>query len=723
MSAVHAVGIDLGTTYSCLSHLTSQGQPVTLPNAEGELSTPSVVLFDGEEVVVGTEALRNAVAQPDRVVQNAKRFMGDPHKSWVVDGKVYRPADISALVLKSLLQAAEEQLGPIRHAVITVPAQFSDLQRQDTIEAGHLAGLDKVDLINEPVAAALCYVLGSEGTWFSELAQAQTIMVYDLGGGTFDLSLVQYSKHAVNVVQSAGDLHLGGIDWNAALEQHACDLFVKEVPDDPRLDRQSMQALSNDVEQCKRALSVRPKAVVSVVHAGRHKTYPVTQDQFEELTASLVRRTERITIDTVKRHTVSVRGRQAAEFITDKRPGWQDIDAILTTGGASRMPMIRKMLKRISGATLNMSLSPDQSICRGAAYYAGMLLSNQQFAQSILASDVAARLAKVKQRSVNARALGVLVKDRKTGKKFPHYFLPANTPLPCEFKQRYGTVAPNQRRVHVHIVESGTAAEDDPVELGACVIDELPPELPEKSPIEVTISYDEQARVHVAALDVVSGKTAHAEIVREENLLKQEAPVQSTEVSLVDVGDEAGVRASAAGAKEHQLQSTSDAPSVGKAPTDKAPASVRPSRLPAKKRRKASPASKKRLETADRPIVLCNECGEPLDARGRCPAGHSPTPPPARSRAGGSRRQSTSGASARSRTSGRSQPNKPAANRPAAARKRDESADQEPFDDMSFFDIDIYNTETEPLKGGKSRPKTPPEEPLDEAGEFWNIEE
>ncbi len=233
MSGVHAVGIDLGTTYSCLSYLTRQGEPVSLPNHEGELSTPSVVFFDGDEVIVGTEALRNAVAQPDRVVQNAKRFMGDPNKSWVIDGRVYRPADISALVLRKLLESAAEHLGPIRHAVVTVPAQFSDIQRQDTIDAAHKAGLDRVDLINEPVAAALCYVLGTEGMWFSELAAEQKIMVYDLGGGTFDLSLVSYAQNAVNVISSAGDLHLGGIDWNAELEKFACQLFTQESIDDP----------------------------------------------------------------------------------------------------------------------------------------------------------------------------------------------------------------------------------------------------------------------------------------------------------------------------------------------------------------------------------------------------------------------------------------------------------------------------------------------------------
>lgn len=717
MSAVHAVGIDLGTTYSCLSHLTPQGQPVTLPNSLGELATPSVVLFDGGEIVVGTEALRNAVLQPDRVVQNAKRFMGDPHKTWVIDGKVYRPADISAIILRYLLESAEAEVGPIRRAVITVPAQFSDRQRQDTIEAGHMAGLDQVDLINEPVAAALCYVLGSEGTWFSELAGTQTIMVFDLGGGTFDLSLVRYAKNAVNVVRSAGDLQLGGIDWNAALEMFACEQFVREVGDDPRLDRQSLQALANDVEQCKRALSARPQANVNVVHAGRRKTYPITRELFEKLTAHLVRRTERITLETVKQHSLTVRGPQAKQSISDERPGWQEIDAILTTGGASRMPMIHDMLKRISGTTLNTSLSPDQSICRGAAYYAGMLLSNQRFAQSILASDVAARLARVTQRSVNARALGVLVKSKETGRTFPHYFLPANTPLPCEFTQSYGTVVPNQKRVHVHIVESGTGPDDGPVELGACVIDELPPQLPERAPIQVTIRYDEQARVHVAARDVTSGRTAQAEIVREENLVKQNVAAQSTDVALVDLGDEAGVRASVAGARPHQLQSTSTlphAPDGGASPPPARPGRPPATRRPAATVRPASAAARKRLEGADRPVVLCNMCGEPLDARGRCPAGHA-SPPPAKPRPPGTaspnrtkgpeRSASASAPVQRSRTAGR----------------RAMQANQDPVDDASFFDIDIYNVSTEPLSQETPRHDPDGDDAAPDEDEFWKL--
>ena len=268
------VGIDLGTTYSCISHLDRQGEPHTLPNPEGELTTPSVVLFDGKDIVIGTEAMRNSVLQPDRVVQNSKRYMGDPQKSWVIDGRTYRPPDIAAIILRHLLDGAEQHVGPIEHAVITVPAQFSDIQRQQTAEAGMKAGLKKVDIINEPVAAALCYVLG-EGLWFAELAEDQTVMVYDLGGGTFDLSLVRYNKTEVSVRASSGDLHLGGIDWNKRLENFACEQFIQQVPDDPRFDKESMQALSIEVEQTKRSLSVRQRATLAVQHAGRRKVFGI----------------------------------------------------------------------------------------------------------------------------------------------------------------------------------------------------------------------------------------------------------------------------------------------------------------------------------------------------------------------------------------------------------------------------------------------------------------
>ncbi len=583
----HAVGIDLGTTYSCISYLNEHGEPVTLANQEGELATPSAVLFDDQQIVVGTEALRNAIARPNRVIQDSKRFMGNPDKSYEIDGKSYRPVDIASYVLRKLLNAAEDRIGPIEQAVITVPAQFSDSQRHATVQAGHRAGLQRVDVINEPVAAALCYVLGGEGLAFSALAVDQRIMVWDLGGGTFDLSLVRYTEDEVSVIASAGDLELGGIDWTKSLQDAIADQFKREFESDPREDAESLQFLRLEAEQTKRSLTVRPRAAMTCQHAGNRKTYQVEQKHFEKLTKSMVKRTMDITKNMLKSHKM----------------GWAHVDTVLTTGGTSRMPMVRNALKELSGRTLNTTLSPDHSISHGAAFYAGMLLSQSKVSKSILSRKASERLAGVKQRSVNARGLGILVRD-KSGKRVPYYLVKPNTTLPVAKVQIFGTVTPNQQRVHLQVVESGTSDDKPHVKLGDCVIGKLPKDLPEGSHIEVTIRYDDQARVHVSAKDVASGLQAETEIIRQENLVSQ--------------------------LEQHEV---SDG-------TDVAPPAANPAAKPTRsKAKKVTPAGKKTFVPADQqavrpsldeavePIPLCNNCGEPLDHRGRCEAcGDQPEP-------------------------------------------------------------------------------------------------
>jgi molecular chaperone DnaK len=510
-----------------------------------------------------------------------------------------------------------------------VPAQFSDLQRQDTVEAGMRAGLARVDIINEPVAASLCYVLG-EGMWFAELAEDQCVLVFDLGGGTFDLSLVQYNKSEVKVIASGGDLQLGGIDWNRKLEEFACNEFVKETPADPRLDKESMQALANEVEQTKRSLSVRPKATVTVQHAGRRKLISVSREQFEKISKDLVDRCEQIT----------------KKLLRDRRMGWAHVNSVLVTGGASRMPMVRSMLQRISGTTLNAALSPDQSISHGAAYYAGMLLSGSRFAESYLGKSATARLSKIKQVSVNARALGILVRDPETGQRTPHYLLPAHTPLPARVQQTFGTVIPNQKRVHLHIVESGTSTEQPFAKLGACVIEQLPEQLPVSSPVEVTLRYDEQARVHVEARDVTSGAVAMAVIVREEN--RTVLTPEQTQAAEVALQPAASTPEPVAGsvlkvpletAAAEQVRSTppktvASPPAVVKPPPQSTAARKLPRASPPKP---TSPEAAALLERSQRPILLCNYCGEPLNARGKC-TGCGRTAPPAKPRKGGTPR-------------------------------------------------------------------------------------
>ncbi|MFK7819846.1 MAG: Hsp70 family protein, partial [Planctomycetaceae bacterium] len=274
------------------------------------------------------------------------------------------------------------------------------------------------------------------------------------------------------------------------------------------------------------------------------------------------------------------------DMLKKSKMGWAHVDVLLTTGGASRMPMVRDSLKSLSGRTLNTTLSPDHSISHGAAFYAGMLLSQSRVSKSILTRKASDRLASVKQQSVNARGLGILVRD-KSGKRVPYYLIPPNTTLPVAKVQTFGTVKPNQQRVHLQIVESGTSEEKPHVKIGDCVVRNLPKNLPEFSEIEVTIQYDNQARIHVSAKDVTSGLQAETEIIRQENLVSQlEQKVEAQREKQSKRKTEAGKNTYVAAS-----QSSTDSESDVTAPT---------------------------LDDAIEPIPLCNACGDPLDHRGRC---------------------------------------------------------------------------------------------------------
>ena len=609
MKRTHAVGIDLGTTYSCIAWLNEHGQPVTIPNQEGELSTPSVVFFDGIQPIVGTEALRNAIASPDRVVQHAKRFMGDSSKYWKVGDNRYNPTHISGMILRKLIAAAQDQIGEIREAVITVPAQFGDAQRHATILAGHAAGLERIEMINEPVAAALCHVLGQEGLAFTELAVAQQILVFDLGGGTLDLAIVKYQTDDVRVIASDGDLELGGLDWTQILVDIAADRFVAEFGQDPRENLESLQFLTLEAEQAKRSLSVRSRAAVTVRHGNRLKTYQIDQSEFETAAGTLLRRCEEIT----------------KRILKENKLGWARVDTVLTTGGASRMPMVRELLKGLSGRTLNTTLSPDQSIAHGAAYYAGMLISNRQYVQSVFNSRASERLSRVKQRSVNARSLGILIRDEESGQRVPYYLIPANTLLPVSTTHVFGTVVPGQTRVHVRIVESGAGMDRPPTILGDCMITQLPLNLPEGTEIEVTISYDRQARVHVTACEPNSRCRAEVELVRQENVSQviEQAPDP-------DRGQgEAGLNQNPRGEIRPNSAITSAksaTPVAGKVAVPAA--SSVPSDQKFVKRRVSEDTGVEALkvlsglreasdmdlpgEYSEQPVMLCNECGAAL---------------------------------------------------------------------------------------------------------------
>jgi molecular chaperone DnaK len=318
-------------------------------------------------------------------------------------------------------------------------------------------------------------------------------------------------------------------------------------------------------------LSVRPKAALTCQAGGKRKTYQVEVGQFERLTKHLVDRMEQLTL----------------QLLRDQNLGWAHIDVVLTTGGASRMPMVRQMLKRLSGRTLNTSLSPDQSIAHGAAYYAGMLIEKSVGLKSNLKPAAASRLQQFRHRSANARALGILVRNMETKEREPHYILPPNSELPAAVTQVFGTVVANQQRVHLRVIESGTAADAQYVELGTCLVEPLPAGLAEGSDIEVTIRYDDQARVHVEAKVVATGLQAHAEIVRPENLMVSAVPEENRDAEVL----------------------------VKPAPQKAGAAPIRPpTAIP-----KAPDVEPAALDAADEPIPLCDRCDSPLDSRGRCP--------------------------------------------------------------------------------------------------------
>jgi molecular chaperone DnaK len=602
MTQARAIGIDLGTTYSCIAWLNEHGQPVTLPNQEGELSTPSVVFFDEQgQTIVGTEALRNAIASPQRVVQHAKRHMGDGAKFWKINDYRYSAEQISSLVLKKLLDAAREQIGEIRQAVITVPAQFNDAQREATLQAGRLAGLERIEMINEPVAAALCHVLGNDGLVFTTLAETQQILVFDLGGGTLDLAVVRYSPDEVSVVASDGDLELGGLDWTRVLTDMAAEHFIEAFEADPREHPESLQHLSLEAEQAKRSLSVRNRAAVTVRHQNRLRTWQIERAEFEERSRKLLDRCQQV----------------VQRILKENRLGWARIDTVLTTGGASRMPMVRALLAQLSGRTLNTTLSPDQSIAHGAALYAGMLQDDPRATRRKYAGGQSERSQPV-LKNVSGRALGILVRQEETGQRVPHYLIPANSPLPASATSVYGTVVQNQRKVHVWIVESGAGSDRAPTVLGDCRISGLPADLPEGTEIEVTLSYDHQARVHVTAREPVSGAEAEIEILRSENLREAAGAMRPAAAAPASAAPSAasvkppsgGLAKAGTGAGDQGLQAKPVQAGTKRVEPDEDLLDVFQDLLKSMEGRDTG--------VSEQPILLCEKCQGELGRGGRC---------------------------------------------------------------------------------------------------------
>ncbi len=472
-ASVPAVGIDLGTTFSVVAHLDREGRPCTIPNAEGDLTTPSVVWFDDEGVVVGKEAVKAARTDPDRVAACAKRDMGAAHYSRAIGGEWLPPEVVQSLVLGKLKADAELIVGPFEKAVITVPAYFNEPRRKATQDAGRIAGLDVIDIINEPTAAAIAYGV-RQGYLTEEGAarQSERILVYDLGGGTFDVSVMLIDGINYQAIATAGDVFLGGIDWDNRIADFVADKFAEEHGVDPREDSLSRQRLLQDAEDAKRALSVRQEVWFSFDHAGHAVRVRLSRNKFEQLTADLLDRT-RFTSQRVLR---------------DAGLAWTDLTRVLLCGGSSRMPMVRNMLEIESGATIDRSVSAEEAVAHGAAIYAGMLLAK-----------AGGEPPRVSVTNVNSHDLGVLGIEPGTNRPRRKVLIPRNTVLPATHSSRFVTHVEGQKSVSVPVIEGGDASGNNATAIGKCVVKNLPKDLQKGTSVVVNFTYADNGRLIVSA--------------------------------------------------------------------------------------------------------------------------------------------------------------------------------------------------------------------------------
>jgi molecular chaperone DnaK len=506
--AVKVVGIDLGTTFSAIATLDDHGQPTTLPNRDGEMLTPSAVLMTEEgEAVVGQSALDVALEQPDRVATLIKRRMGYSDLGRIVAGREFRPETMSAIILRKLIQDAELRIGPIAKAVITVPAYFDDTRRKATKDAGRIAGLNVLDILDEPTAAALAYSFhqGRDGVPAQSLApgEQRTVLVYDLGGGTFDVCIVRLSHHHFETLAIEGDVRLGGKDWDDRIINFVAQQFQEKHQSDPRMDLLSLNHLAAAAERAKRTLSKLGHVNVTCTHEGRVLTVPLTRADFETLTRDLLVRTRMTTLQALRLANLT----------------WEQIDRVLLVGGSTHMPMTQKMLQELTSKPPDNTLAVSEVVARGAALHAGIVASRSAPRPDL---DVAALeiLSQVVEINVNSHSLGIELK--KDGHRINNILIPKNTQLPTAASRVYHTVRENQHQVRVKVLQGDAPQAEACVTVGECWVTGLPDNLPLHSPIQVRCAVGSDGLIDVMALDMTSGKMARAEIHRSSGLSEEE---------------------------------------------------------------------------------------------------------------------------------------------------------------------------------------------------------
>jgi len=483
-----AIGIDLGTTNSVIAYLDSSGRPVTIINDSGDFLTPSAVAFEDESVVVGKEAVKSAVFEPSVFADSFKRDMGRRDFRRPIASRQVPPEVLSGYVLRKLKHDAERHFGrPISRVVITVPAFFDETRRRATQEAGRLAGLEVLDIINEPTAAAVAF-----GYYRTQIPQSgatpssERVLVYDLGGGTFDVTVLEIDGQTFRALATDGDVQLGGRDFDERIIKHVAEKFMAAHKADPRSDPHDAAQLWHDVQEAKHALTQRATVVVPCTHGGTRMRLDVSRTEFEHLTADLLDRTETTTERVLRQAKLT----------------WDGIDRVLLVGGSTRMPMVVEMLRRVTGKEPDRSMSPDEAVAHGAALYAG-LLSAQPGSQQATAFTLV---------NVNSHSLGIIGYDTRVKCSRNIVLIPKNTPLPCRFVRKFATARANQCNVKVVVVEGESERPEHCIKLGECAIRNLPPSLPKGTRIEVEYSYSTNGRLAVRARVPSARQSASVEI-------------------------------------------------------------------------------------------------------------------------------------------------------------------------------------------------------------------
>ena len=478
------IGIDLGTTNSCVSVMEG-GEATVIPNAEGHRTTPSVVAFSKTgERMVGQVAKRQAVTNPDRTISSIKREMGSDYKV-EIDGKKYTPQEISAMILQKLKADAEAYLGePVTEAVITVPAYFTDAQRQATKDAGKIAGLDVKRIINEPTAAALAYGLDKETD--------QKIMVYDLGGGTFDVSVLEIGDGVIEVLATAGNNRLGGDDFDQCITNYLVEEFKKSDGIDLSGDRVAMQRLKEAAEKAKIELSgvtstnINLPYITADATGPKHLDVTLTRAKFNELTAHLVEKT----------------AGPVRQAMSDAGISASDLTKVLLVGGSSRVPAVQEMVKKLTGKEGFKGINPDECVADGAAIQGG-----------VLGGDVAG----VVLLDVTPLSLGI----ETLGGVFTK-LIERNTTIPTKKSQVFSTAADNQTSVEVNVLQGEREMAAYNKSLGRFQLDGIAPARRGVPQIEVTFDIDANGIVNVSAKDLGTGKEQHITITSSTNMSKED---------------------------------------------------------------------------------------------------------------------------------------------------------------------------------------------------------